>query len=524
MMPNVTRGARMKGLLEYLVGEGKANEHTEPHLVAGDGAVMAWHDDAVLSMGAAREVADYLDKPRQLFEVEVPRGSVWHCSLSLRSEEGIVDEGKWAEIAHDFVDGMGFTETSGKAGCRWVAVHHGQSKEGNDHIHIAVSLVREDGTKASVWNDYKKAQTLAGALEKKYDLQVLESRGAQRGDRGVTPAEIHKAQRQGEVEPERTAIARTVRGCAGASREEGEFVRRARGAGLLVRARYAAGRDDVIEGYSVARRPARGERPIWFGGGHLAKDLTLPRLRQTWTDSPQAATAAAAEWNAARRHRRPVAPGRETHRFAPSKWQEVTDGVARLREQLREVPVEDTATWARVAHQSAGAFAAWSLRTETRPGPLAAAADALASSASIPAHQAAPVKIASSLRSASLLLASAGRGGRGTVAHAVLLRQMGNVVKAIHDAHQAVGEAQRAGQILRDVRTNLKAVHADLPRPRPAPAPAPALSPELERIRALHRAAHPVAPGRTRPVLPADLESTRRHTHAPPGAGRDFGR
>ena len=32
-----------------------------------------------------------------------------------------------------------------------VAVRHGVSRAGNDHIHIAVNLVREDGTKASVW-------------------------------------------------------------------------------------------------------------------------------------------------------------------------------------------------------------------------------------------------------------------------------------------------------------------------------------------------------------------------------------
>lgn len=25
----------------------------------------------------------------------------------------------------------------------------------------------------------------------------------------------------------------------------------------------------------------------WYGGGHLARDLTLPRLRREWPDSPQ---------------------------------------------------------------------------------------------------------------------------------------------------------------------------------------------------------------------------------------------
>lgn len=40
MMPNITRGARMSGLMSYLAGPGRSNEHSEPHLVAGDAAIM----------------------------------------------------------------------------------------------------------------------------------------------------------------------------------------------------------------------------------------------------------------------------------------------------------------------------------------------------------------------------------------------------------------------------------------------------------------------------------------------------
>ena len=55
---------------------------------------------------------------------------------------------------------MGFTEISGKADCRWVAVRHGLSKAGNDHIHIAVNLVREDGAKASMHQLRHKAHAV----------------------------------------------------------------------------------------------------------------------------------------------------------------------------------------------------------------------------------------------------------------------------------------------------------------------------------------------------------------------------
>jgi hypothetical protein len=469
-MPNITRGDRMGGLLVYLAGPGRHNEHSDPHLVAGDSAIMAWHDDAVLDRDAALAVARQLDHPRRAFGVEVPGGAVWHCSLSLRASEGELPDEKWAAIARDFVEEMGFTGDvepgSGRAACRWVAVRHGVSAGGNDHVHVAVSLVREDGTKASVWNDRPRAQRVVGELERKHGLEVLESRQAGRGDRGVKPAELAKTVRQGAPEPARATLARTVRGCAAAAGDEAEFVRRARRAGLLVRPRYAAGREDVVAGYSVAQRPAAGERPVWYGGGHLAKDLTLPRLRADWPDTPQHAGAAVAEWNAARRARRPVAPGRETREPDPALWERYADEVGALRERLRAVPADDRATWAHVARETSGAFAAWSLRVEPTPGPLAATADSLARSAQLRAYEMRPRTAGMpSAKGAALLLASVAHGGTGTVAQAVLLRQLANTAKALHDAHRAAGDARRAAEIARAVRAELATVGASLPAP-----------------------------------------------------------
>lgn len=511
MMPNVTRGVRMKGLVEYLVGPGKANEHTDPHMVAGSAGVMAWNDDSVLDMVAARGVAAHLDSPRRRFEVEVDRGSVWHCSLSVRPTEGVVDQEKWGRIAEDFVEKMGFTAASGKAPCRWAAVHHGQSKDGNDHIHIAVSLVREDGTKANVYRDYKSAQKAAGELEHKYGLEVLESRGAGLGDRGITPAEIAKTERTGAVEPERLSVARMVRAAAAASENEAEFVRRARREGLTMRPRYAAGRQDVVLGYSAGMRPAAGEQAVMFGGGHMAKDLTLPRLRADWPDTPQAATEAAVEWNAARRSQRPVAPGRESREVDPALWAQHTGEVAALREALREVPVDDVATWAKVAHDVSGAFAAWSLRVEATPGPLAATADALARSANVRAHTARPARTLPSARGASLLVASIAHGGVGTVAQTVLLRQLGNTAKAMHDACTALGQAQRAAQIAHVARTQIAAVKAALPR-EPEATPEPRRAASQREVTERHQLRVPTAQD-LMPHMP----------HAPTTAGVDHG-
>jgi len=148
MMPNVVRGDRMGGLLTYLVGEGRHNEHTDQHLVAGDGALMAWHGDAELDRDAALAIARHLDQPRTAFDTEVPGGHVWHCSLSLRPGTELSDE-TWGAIAGRFVSKMGFDDQDGtRAACRWVAVRHGLSQGGNDHVHLVVNLVREEGPRA----------------------------------------------------------------------------------------------------------------------------------------------------------------------------------------------------------------------------------------------------------------------------------------------------------------------------------------------------------------------------------------
>ncbi|PPG84586.1 hypothetical protein C5C29_08800 [Rathayibacter sp. AY1H2] len=75
------------------------------------------------------------------------------------------------------------------------------------------------------------------------------------GERGVQPAARESAQRRGAVEVDAHRLERAVRSSASASADEAEFVRRMRQAGVLIRPRYAAGRDDVVAGYSVALRP-----------------------------------------------------------------------------------------------------------------------------------------------------------------------------------------------------------------------------------------------------------------------------
>jgi hypothetical protein len=151
MMPNITRGGQMGGLMVYLVGEGRSNEHEEQHLIAGDSAIMAQHGYSVLDRDTALSIAKSLDAPRRAFGVDVLRtvkdsdavtgevtskrvaGDVWHCSLSLRAEEGQLSDKKWGAIAQDFADRMGFTEASGKAACAHGGVVGARGRDQSEH-------------------------------------------------------------------------------------------------------------------------------------------------------------------------------------------------------------------------------------------------------------------------------------------------------------------------------------------------------------------------------------------------------
>lgn len=569
MMPNVVRGDRMAGLMGYLTGPGRANEHTEPHLVAGDPALMAWHDDAELGRESAQAIAQHLDQPRDAFGVDVNGGHVWHCSLSLRADEGMLTDEQWNAIANDFVKAMEFDDNEGtKAPCRWVAVRHGVSKNGNDHIHLVVNLVREDGTKASIHNDFHRAQNATRALEAKYGLEELESAKVERSTRGYDPAEreaqarsrarakyernrtkngseapswaqLDGADRQARIAAElrtdqpRYMLGVKVRGCAAASRSEAEFVRRMRREGLLVRPRYADGRTDVITGYSVAERPEAGERPIWYGGGHLGRDLTLPRLRDGWEDTPTGASEAAAEWNAAKRGRRVVAPGRETQEPNPTQWTRQAERLGKLVDELRSVDVADRDTWATVARQTAGALAAWSNATEEQPGELAATAEALSRSAQTYRRTIRPEKAGTiALSGAAFLLAIAAHGGKGAVAHAALVRQMIALTEAIIRAAQAAAQERHARDVLTEARSRLDRVHAAMQPAAQATSQGsatatverPQLDPEAQAILDRLNASHAQdATGATSPV-PKKIEPRKVTEPTRPGSGRDVER
>ena len=146
MIPKITKGERVRGLLEYLWGPGKAEEHVNPRIVAG------YDDPSVLAPGRDESgrvllgaLAAQLDAPQIAAGDRGLRQYVWQCSLSLPADDRAVSDAEWQRIAERFVAGMGLAGDDERAGCRWIAVHHGRSVNGNDHIHIVVTRATEAG-------------------------------------------------------------------------------------------------------------------------------------------------------------------------------------------------------------------------------------------------------------------------------------------------------------------------------------------------------------------------------------------
>ena len=381
MIPNIVSGGDTGGLMCYLVGPGRANEHENPHVIAGSrDIVRKWGDWETISLSQASEIATRLDaymhetgtfptgKTRRFNpatgQVEwngaIEANHVWHCSLSLSPEEAALGDEVWGRIASDFMDEMGFTGSDGKAPCRWVAIHHGSAKNGGDHIHIAATIVREDGTKWNPWYDQRKAQRACNTLEHRYGLLVVESRERGRGSRCDSAAAQNAAKRVGASRTDRAVLEERLRAAATAADSEADFVRRARRLGVRLHPRFARGRTDIVVGYSAALRTEEcGQQTRWWGGGRIARDLTLTQLRTRWEDTPTSALEAVEAWKGRYPKKEP---------YDGPLWEDRIRALEHFRVHLERLDPSDQVGLANASADVAGLLHAQALTARTTGG------------------------------------------------------------------------------------------------------------------------------------------------------------
>jgi hypothetical protein len=430
---------------------------------------------------------------------------VWHCSLSLAPGERLNDE-RWGKVATRFADLMGFNgadefkatlaanpkleepltnlrgwaarkDRMNFAAVRWEADHHGLNAEGLDHIHMAAEVVSDNGNAWEDVYDEQRAQVAAGIIEREFGLQLVDGHQHDRGQKGYKKGELEHDKRRGRdvgewtqartgtqyidkttARPERGAkrlLERTVRACAVAAENELDFVKRLRHENVEVQAvsyDRSRGRGRVT-GYKVKLAGDDGER--WYGGGHIAKDLTLPALR------------AAGNWPSLDGDQGAAWTDASTRTLEPPDQATVIDAeiaLAELRQRLTEVDVSDRVTWAHVARDASGMINAISLRTESQPGPLADAAYAIAATATI--NRATGDRRRWLGRAASRSAATALMSQRPARSSRDLLQQVSYMVNQITQMHLIAAQEQRARQIeeraydaletwLRDLKPNL---------------------------------------------------------------------
>lgn len=295
MIGRVVRGWRAHGLIAYLFGPGRANEHADQRVVASWDGMPDRLQPPTVGVGAGGhprfDVGDLvaaLTLPAQLAGIPLreppvradgtrPRGPVWHCSVRTAPADRELSDAEWAQIAADILHRTGIAPRDDPGGCRWVAVRHA-----TDHIHIAAVLVRADtGRRFHPRNDYRRLRDACLAAEQHYGLTPTSP-----ADGSATPAttraEREKAARSGHPVM-REHLRDLVREAAMNSTDLTSFVRQLTGT-RLVDTEVRTSPDGLLVGYKLTPRWGftNPEERVWFAGATLAPDLSGPALQHRW--------------------------------------------------------------------------------------------------------------------------------------------------------------------------------------------------------------------------------------------------
>lgn len=290
MIPKIILGAGPKATqrtIAYLFGKGRANEHTDPHLVA------SWNGFAPdpgrspqrNPKDVQAQLVAQLDQPVKMLGDKAPRDTVWHCPVRAAPEDPILSDGQWADIARRMVGAAGIAPDGDEEACRWVAVRHA-----DDHIHIAATLVRHDGRRPERGYDQRAVQREARSIEADYGLRQLKP-GDGTGAKRPTSKEHFKAKRLGQGAAARDVLRLRVRRAVAAASDEAEFFALLEGTGVAVRFKRGPSGDALGCNFALPYDTNDKGEPVFYAGSTLAPDLSLPKIRKSLaTTSPEPVT------------------------------------------------------------------------------------------------------------------------------------------------------------------------------------------------------------------------------------------
>jgi hypothetical protein len=494
------RGEHVEPLLYYLFGPGRHEEHTDPHIVAG------WRHPASLEPPLRPDgkrdfskLAGLLKQPQAALGERGYAQPVWHCSMRAAPEDRMLSDDEWGVIAHEVMHRTGLSPSGQEdEAVRWIAVRHG-----DDHIHLVAMLARQDGGKPSLsWERYK-VRAACLAAEQRYGLRPT-APADHTAARRPTRAENEKATRRGLEEAPRITLRRQVTTAAASASSEDEFFARLDQAGVLVRKRFSISNPGQVTGYSVALPgdTTTDGRPVWYGGGKLAADLSWPKLQHRWTP-PRAMSGAhltAEERNAV--------------------WDHATRAAADAAAQIRAMARADPAAAADAAWATSDTLHAAAALLGSRI--LRRAADAYDRAARPPYGRIPPPSPAGNhLRQAARLLSAfACLTGDRSMAPIVLITRLAALAEAVAElresqqhAAQAAAAHAAAGQLYAAARP------APPARPRPAQRASTAAQLAGQSFPQPARpAAPPATPGQPGPGGPPPVP--RPPPPRPPGPAR----
>jgi hypothetical protein len=294
------RGSDVRRLLGYLFLEGQAgdrglaSDHQDAHVVAG-------YQDTGLLQPPRRpngrfdvsRLAGLLTAPVIAGNVGMDTRPVYHLAISAAKTDRLLSDTEWADIAEEYLHRIGLAPRGDDEATRWVAVRHAP-----DRMHVVATLVRQDGRRVFPRQDFVRSREASRVIEERYGLTTTAPVGGTSTPE-TTRAEWRKHRQDSDrrkaerrptpAGPDRQVLRSRVQDAACRSPSWEAFIDRLGVDGVLVRPRFSTQHAGEITGYAVALRPVgrdldEDRRLVWFGGGKLSPDLTLPRLRQRWQE------------------------------------------------------------------------------------------------------------------------------------------------------------------------------------------------------------------------------------------------